>query len=194
MTESRTIDERNTVAVNGRVHLQAWRVPELESMCPDGWTNVPRSEKRARLRQPSDFPVSPFHNVHEKNIAVDGFLEQLAIAMDPNGSATTSASHLALGDGTTAPSGTNTSLNNEVYRTFVGDSSPNGRDLVTSTFISQNEMNGEALREIGLTTGGLSDDWALLTHLVLASGDQIDQKTSEMVITVNYTIEFRRVS
>lgn len=194
MPEERTVDATNTVAVNGNVHIQAWWVDELEAMSETPWPDQSAAEKHAHLREPSDFPVSPFHDIREKNLAVDGFLEQLAIAMDPNGSADVSASHLALGDGTTAPDGTNTTLNNEVYRTFVGDSSPNGRDLVTSTFISQNEMNGEALREIGLTTGGLSDDWALLTHLVLASGDQIDQKTSEMVITINYTIEFRRVS
>lgn len=189
-----TIDERNTVAVNGNVHLQAWWVDEITAMCETPWSDLSRADKHAHLRKPSDFPAAPFHNVREKNLAVDGFLEQLAIAMDPDGSATTSASHLAFGDGTTAPDGTNTSLNNEVYRTFVGDSEPVGRDLVTSTFLSQNEANGEAIREIGLTTGSLSDDWALLTHLVLDSADQIDQKTSEMVVTVNYTIEFRRVS
>lgn len=187
-------DHQDTLTINGRVHLQAWWVSELEAMCSEGWAWLSRANRRARLRTPSNFPVSPFHSVREKNIAVDGFLEQLAIAMDPNGSADVSASHLALGDGTTAEDGTNTTLNNEIYRTFVGDSDPVGRDLVTSTFISQNEMNGEALREIGLTTGSVSDDWTLLTHLVLDSGDQIDQKTSEMVITVNYTIEFRRVS
>lgn len=194
MTEERTVDATNTVAVNGNVHIQAWWVDELKAMSETPWPDLSRADKRVHLREPSDFPAAPFHNVREKNIAVDGFLEQLAVAMDPDGAGETSASHLALGDGTTAPDGTNTALNNEVYRTFVGDSSPNGRDLVTSTFISQNEMNGEALREIGLTTGGLSDDWTLLTHLVLASGDQIDQKTSEMVITINYTIEFRKVS
>lgn len=193
MTE-RTVEETNTIAVNGNIHLQAWWLNEIQAMCETSWSGLSQADKHAHLRKPSDFPAAPFHNVRETNLAVDGFLEQLAIAMNPNGSADVSASHLALGDGTTAPDGTNTALNNEVYRTFVGDSSPNGRDLVTSTFISQNEMNGEALREIGLTTGGLSDDWALLTHLVLASGDQIDQKTSEMVVTINYTIEFRRVS
>lgn len=194
MTDERTVDEASTIAVNGKIHLQAWWVAALEAMCPENWSDLPIEDRHAYLREPSDYPAAPFHNVHERNLAVDGFLEELARGMDPNQSVDVSASHLALGDGTTAPDGTNTTLNNEVYRTFVGDSEPDGRDLITSTFISQNEANGEALREIGLTTGGLSDDWTLLTHLVLASGDQIDQKTSEMVVTINYTIEFRKVS
>lgn len=194
MTDKIDMTNADTIAMSGRFHLAAWNVDALKITQPE-WDTLPRAERHELLRSPSTYPAAPFFEIEAGNMTVDGLLEELARGMDPGQVVDVSASHLALGDDdSVAPSSSNESLNNEVYRTQVGDSAPDGRDLVTSTFISQNEMNGEAIREIGLTTGDASSDPTLLTHAVLADADQIDQKTSEMVVTIDYVIEFRNIS
>ena len=120
-------------------------------------------------------------------MVVDNYLEALAAGENPP------LAYLALGDGTTAPQATNNALNNEVYRAQVGTDEGDARDRVTSTFLSQNEANGETLAELGFVTGQTNENWTLLTHTVLDSADQYT-KTSAMVITYNYVIEWRRVS
>lgn len=180
--------------MSGRIKYAAWKVESLKMGEPD-WDALPRDERHELLRSPSTYPIAPFLEVETGNLTVDGLLEELARGMDPGQDVDVSASHLALGDEDSEdPDSSNESLNNEVYRTQVGDSEPDERDLVTSTFISQNEMNGDALREIGLATGDNSSDSTLLTHAVLDDADQVDQKTSETVITIDYVIEFRNVS
>ncbi|ELY91480.1 hypothetical protein C484_10646 [Natrialba taiwanensis DSM 12281] len=168
------------------MEIRIWDVDTVENADPE-WPNRPREERHAMLQDPSTYPAAPIHEGETTNLAVDGYFEALAAGDNPQ------PTHLAIGDDDTPAEATNTSLNNEVYRTVVGDDEPDGRDRVTSTFISQNEANGYTLREIGFVTGAVDDNWQLLTHVALDSTDHID-KTSNNMIVYNYTLEWRRVS
>lgn len=176
----------DSAGVGGRVTVRVWDVEELEANYPR-WSRRPRFLRHRLLSNPDYWPVDPIREGTTRNLATDGYLEALAAGADPE------PSHLALGDGTTAPAGTNTQLNNEVYRTLVGQDEPDGKDRLTSTMVSQNEANGLAIREIGFTDGPTGGSWTLLTHTVLDAADQIDQKTSDITVTIQYVLEYRRI-
>lgn len=95
---------------------------------------------------------------------------------------------LAIGDDATDPSPNNSQLNNEIYRTPVGQDESTGGDRLTSTLISQNEMNGESIVEIGFHDGDQA-----LTHTVLPASDRIDEKTAAMTVTIDYILQHQRV-
>lgn len=173
--------------VRGRVTLRVWSVAALERARPN-WSNLPRKTRLNLLTKPDEYPVSPTHVGTSWNMVLDNYLEALARGENPP------PSHLALGDGTTAEDATNDSLNNEVYRSTVGQDETDGRDRLTSTFISQDEANGQAIREIGFTDGATTDDWTQLTHIVLPTSDQIAEKTSEETVTYDYELLYRRVN
>lgn len=179
------IDDNATV--RGIITTRVWDVSELEDADPE-WSDRPKGERHELLRDPSSYPTAPMSETVTKNIPVDGYLEAMAAGDNPQ------PNYLAIGDGTTAPDGANTSLNNEVYRTNVGSDEQSGRDRITSTFLSQNEANGHAIREIGFTDAQQGDNWTLLTHAVLDSTDQIDEKTSATAVTFNYVLSWQRVS
>lgn len=181
------IEERSASGIRGIVTLRIWSVPDLKEY-KNNWKSLSQSEKLDILSNPSDYPVSPLEEHTSTNMVLDNYLELLAAGE------TARPTHLALGDGTTSPQGGNDSLNNEVYRTIIGQDESSGRDRLTSTLISQNEANGQSIREIGFTQGSESDNWTQLTHTVLTSTDQIDEKTSNMAVTIDYILEYRRVS
>lgn len=175
---------REGVGVVGWARLRGWPVDALQDAVNSWYIRTPAVKHRLLTDNP---PVEPLFDVTTRNLVVDNFLEILARGVNPE------VRYLALGDGTTTPQATNDALNNEVYRTGVGQDQQSGNDRLTSTFISQNEANGEAIREIGLTTGPAGGNWTLLTHLVLDPSDQVDEKTSNMAITIDYVLEFRRL-
>lgn len=173
--------------VRGRVTIRVWSVSALER-ARSNWSNLPRNARFNMLTKPDEFPVAPKHVGRSWNMVLNNYLEALAAGDNPD------PTHLALGDGTTAEDPTNNSLNNEVYRSTVGQDETDGRDRLTSTFISQDEANGLALREIGFTNGGVTDNWTQLTHTVLPTSDQIAEKTSEETVTYDYELLYRRVN
>lgn len=172
------------IGISGRIVLRAWWVDDLEAGRAV-WSQANRSLRRTWLSIPELWPAEPFLEVEMSNLVLDTYLEELARghAVQPT--------HLALGDGTTAPAPGNESLNREHYRTTLGQDEQDGKDRLTSTLISQNESNGDAIREIGLTDGRNPETSTLLTHVVLNDADQIDEKTSDMTVTIDYILEFR---
>lgn len=179
------VDPDASVGVTGRVRLRGWEVEDLRHHIPQ-WDRRLKRRRHAFLM--SDLlEVDPVFEATETNLILDNYLDILARgeAVYP--------SHLALGDGTTAPAAGNDSLNNEVYRPQVGQNVKDGHDRITSTFVSQNEANGEAIREVGLTNGRTDENWTLLTHVVLDDADQVDEKTSRIALTIDYVLEFRRL-
>lgn len=174
----------SSVGMVGRVRIRGWDVDDLRHLIPQ-WDRRRRARRHAFLT--ADLPVEPVFEATETNLILDNYLDILARgeAVRP--------SYLAIGDGTTAPDAANNALNNEVYRTSVGQSEKAGHDRITSTFISQNEANGEAIREVGLATDAREQNWTLLTHVVLDSADQVDEKTSRIAVTIDYVLEFRRL-
>lgn len=174
------------MAVSGYAAVCAWQVDALRAVRPD-WDGLARDTRHALLSGPSSWPVEPFHIGTTSNLVTDAYLEEIASGGDHI------PSHLALGDdASTQPTATDTSLNNEVYRTVVGQAEPDGADILTSTYISQNEANGSAIREVGFTDAERSGVWQLLSHALLDTADQIDEKTSNMTLTIDYVISFSR--
>lgn len=178
------IDTDGSAGVRGHATIRVWRARELNGW-NDQWENISKPARHALLKQ--DLTPSPHRVVRVENLVTDNYLAGLASGQSPQ------PTHLAIGDGTTAPDSTNDQLNNEVYRTVVGQDESSGKDRITSTFISQNEANGLAIREIGLTDGDSTGAWQLLTHLVLDSVDQVDDKTSNMTLTIDYVLEYRNL-
>lgn len=174
----------SSVGVAGRVRLRVWDVDELEEYIPQ-YSRRRRERRHALLS--AALPVEPEREVVVENMVLDNYLEMLARGANEH------PDYLALGDGTTAPDPANDSLNNEVYRTPTGQNEVTGSDRLTSTLISQNEANGEAIREVGLTTDARERSWTQLTHVVLDSADQIEEKNSKMALTIDYILEFRRL-
>lgn len=177
-------DTVDGVGLAGWARIRGFDVEALAAEIPN-WHSRRRGVRHAILSR--DPPVAPTFDVATRNLVLDNYLEILARGVSPG------LTHLALGDGTTAPDPANNSLNNERYRTRVGQDEQSGLDRITSTFVSQNEANGEAIREIGFTTGPRDGNWTQLTHLVLDEGDQIDEKNSSTAVTIDYIIEFRRI-
>lgn len=174
------------VAISGYAAVCAWKVDALRAALPE-WDELPRERRHALLSGPSTWPVAPFHVGTTSNLVTDAYLEHIASGRDPI------PSHLALGDdASTQPTATDSSLNNEVYRTIVGQAEPDGSDILTSTYISQNEANGTAIREVGFTDSERSGVWKLLSHALLDAADQIEEKTSNMTLTIDYIIHFGR--
>lgn len=172
----------------GRVEVQEWDVATLRREIK-AYDALDRVERLGRIRQ---LNAELADTVTTHNMALDGLLEFIPAALDPTAPASTSTSHLALGDGTADPQPGNETLNNEVYRIQVGDADTDGADLLASAFLSQTEANGYTISEIGLAGGRETDD-PLLTHAVLDSTETVDKNTN-MVVVFNYVLEFRRPS
>jgi hypothetical protein len=179
------IKTNDGMTVEGRITTRVWDVEQVEHADPE-WSDRSKEEKHELLCDPSDYPTAPISEGETTNIPVDGYLEALAEGDNPE------PSHLAIGDDDSQPSSSNEELNNEVYRTIVGEDEADGRDRITSTFLGQDEANGNTLKEVGFVDGSEGDDWLLLTHAALDTGDQVD-KTSNIMVTYNYTLSWRRV-
>lgn len=175
----------DAAGISGRVRLRVWTVDALRGAYP-GWDDLTR-EARHSILCDDRLRVEPDREATAENLVTDNYLVSLAAGNNPE------PSHLAIGnDDTTAAAGTNDALNNEVYRATVGSDEQDFKDRLTSTFISQNEANGLAFREVGFASGPRDAAWELLTHTILASADQIDEKTSNMTVTIDYILSYRR--
>lgn len=181
---SPSITLRDGLGVSGRAVLRVWDVDELVAERPS-WRFMNRGLREAFLMHRELWPCEPRRVIRSENLILDNYYQLLASGTHPD------LSNLALGDGTTAPAAGNDSLNNEVYRTIVGQREQDGADRLTSTLISQNEANGQDIREVGLTTGSETEPSQLVTHIVLDSADRIEPKTSDMTVTIDYIIEYR---
>lgn len=187
MIERRGVSDGSPLGFEGRITARTWSVGQLRGHIKQ-WPLLTDEEKLARIRQLDDDAAEDVIETH--NLVVDGLLRFIVQGLDPTSSESAEASHLALGTSTDTPATGNESLGNEVYRTAVGDADRDGFDLITSTFVSQAEANGETITEIGLCGGPDGSD-PLLTHALLGSGEEID-KNSQMVVTIDYTLELRR--
>lgn len=171
----------------GRITARTWEVEDLRKHIKS-WPALSDEQKHERLRELGDELTADV--TETENIPLDGLLAFIARGLDPTDASEAEAAYLALGDDTTTPDSTNTELGNEIYRTVVGDADRDGADLLTSTFLSQAEANGETITEVGLAGGDVGSGEPLLTHALFASGDEIE-KNSQMVATIDYILEIR---
>lgn len=176
------------IGVTGRITTRTWTPKTLRSNIK-AWPILESDKERLKKIRELDDHLA--ESVSETtNIPVDGLLSFIADGLDPTSSKRAEASHLAVGTGTTDPRGSDTTLDTEVYRTIVGDAETSGKDLITSTYLSQTEANGHTITEIGLC-GGPAPDGTLLTRALLGPGRDIEKK-SGMIATIDYILELRR--
>lgn len=182
------IRDRAGLGVKGTITARTWDVSTLTREIKS-WPTLDEDEQHAVLSTLSDDHATSVARI--ENIALDGLLGFIARGLNPADPTSAEASHLALGTGTAAPVEGGTELTAEVYRTPVGDADVGGSDLLTSTFISQAELNGITISEVGLAGGSVASGEPMLTHAVLDPADHI-QKNSTMVVTINYELSIRR--
>ena len=173
---------------HGEVTTRVWS-PETLRQQIKSWPLLDSdTERLQRIRELDDELAESVETT--TNIAVDGLLNSIARSLDPTTSVSLRATHLALGTSTGEPDSTDDELGNEVYRSVVGDGDVDNFDLLTSTFLSQTEANGHLRTELGLVSGQ-AQDAPLFTHAVLNPDQQVE-KSSDMVLTIDYVLEFRR--
>lgn len=120
----------------------------------------------------------------QKNTTTTGMNKYLVDCADL-GQTPISDYYLAVGNDDTAPSSTNTSLNNEVYRTSYTNSTDNGSSVKISTYIGSGGANGYTIKEVGYFTansGGL-----MLNHSILSS---YIAKDSSFALQVDVSFSF----
>lgn len=100
--------------------------------------------------------------------------------------------YLAVGDGDTATTNTDTSLDNEVFRTFRGSLTRNGYVVFSEFNILKAEAN-TTLKEMGIFVGSSASssvDTGKLWSRVLINPPLL--KTSSIELLVQYTVTFIR--
>lgn len=169
------------VAVSDNVRVALHDLETLRDRYPD-WDSLDKAEKLRRARD-----VPPDRVVTASNLTTTGHHELLVDVLDETQSTNEDASHLAVGtDDGTDPSSGNSSLNNEVYRTTIAETTDNGATLFTSTFLDSTEANGNDLVEVGLVTSDSSGSDILLNHSIIDVINKDDETTATIDVELTY--------
>lgn len=176
-------DISDGISIQGHLTVRSYDVETIRGEYP-GWDSMDDEERLSALES-----IEPDEKSQTSNLVLDSYLTDLAIAIANNSMENVDITHLAVGNGTTAPASTNTTLNNEVYRTKIGTRESDAGDVLTSTLFGQTEANGYTLTECGLT-GSKVTDQDVHTHAVFDSADQID-KNSGMVVVIDYILQLQ---
>lgn len=130
------------------------------------------------------------------NVTCADYHDHLVAVHDPEvpgGSLGATFSHLAIGNNATAPVVTNSSLNNEIYRTTVSEYNRQSRESSIIVFLdAESEVNGNNLYELGLVTGPTSGEWFLVNHALIDDPTgRLEPKTSAVAATFEVNIRYR---
>lgn len=151
------------------------------------FSNLPIERQLAITRLLVPISVHPF-----RNTATIGQFETLAEKMNPNLDIPLAAGFMAFGtDNSVSASPSDTSLNNEGYRTGVTEANSSGDTLQTTTFLSATEANDmnpgdNYIREIGLCTHGTPGEGRLLSHTLVDP----EPKSNQTVVTTEYNLRY----
>lgn len=173
--------------LTGRIERKTYSTEDLRDS-HDNWDTLTDAEKLSLIRE-----TSPDTEETVYNVTTQRFHEYLVDNLDPDitTNANLEAVWMALGDDSaTGTDVTDTDLNNRVFKKEITDHADNGTELLSSTFVSSTEANGETLNEIGLYTGdpaNLSDDAVFLINHATFS-DVV--KDSDRTITFDVTLTF----
>ena len=167
----------DTISITGRIDTKAYSAETL----PDNWDELSDKDKLKATRE-----LEPVEEHTDYNTTVFGMHEYFAINLDPTQTLEEDVTHLAIGDDDTAPSETNDTLNNEVFRKEVTDYSQTDNELLASTFIESDEANGETFREVGLFAGPDTAD-RMWNHSTIASIEKDNTRTITIDVTLTFT-------
>ena len=166
----------STLKAIGRIDTKVY---DDESL-PDDWGSLSDSEKLSSLRD-----VEPVESYTDYNTTVNGMHVYFAQNLDGSQSVDKDAAYLAVGDDDTAPTTSDSTLTNEVFRKQITDYSQTGNELLASTFIQSSEANGETFREVGLFAGSNPSD-TMFNHSTIS--DIV--KDGTRTITIDVTLQF----
>jgi len=173
----------DTINITGRIDTKAYSADTL----PNNWDELSDKEKLEATRE-----LEPVEEHTDYNTTVFGMHEYFAINLDATQTLEEDVTHLAIGDDDTAPSDTNDTLNNEVFRKSVTDYAQTDNELLASTFIESDEANDETFREVGLFAGGLEPgdtDFPdrMWNHSTIASIEKDNTRTITIDVTLTFT-------
>lgn len=176
MTVTTYTDTQSYAGCN--VHVFEHDIDTLRKQWP-GWDENPKWVKRELAKR-----TEPDREQHHSNTTVDGLHKYIVDNLDPSQSVNKTASHLAVGKGTSQPASGDTSLNNEVTRVQTTDDSDNGTTLFTSTFLDTTEANGNTLEEVGLFTA--ASGGTMLNHALISSITKDDETTATIDVSLTF--------
>lgn len=169
--------------ITGRIDTKAYSTDSL----PNNWDEMSDKEKLETTRN-----IEPDESHTDYNKTVNGMHEYFAINLDGSSSIDEDVTHLAVGDDSTTPQTSDTTLTNEVFRKTVTDYSQTDNELLASTFIESSEANGNTIREVGLFAGGLAPGDTgypdrMWNHSVIADIVKDDTRTITIDVTLTFT-------
>lgn len=178
-----TIDITDRYGYQGIVRLRVFDVADLRAE----WSLWDHFSDTTKLRATRLLEAK--QQVVVENQILNNFYTSVNKHLDRNDTGSgLSASHIAIGDNSTSVSATADTMNNEVYRTLVGQTDQSGTDLITSSLIGQAEAVGEDIKEVALAPGPDPTTDSILTHTALPSGSQVTNKSSGEAVTIDYTL------
>lgn len=165
------------LGVTGRVRVRSYDVETLGSVEPRFEKLSPESK-----RQVTSY-CEPLRDSQGHNVILDQWFDELTTAMDLGEQNTISQpNEFAVGDDDTPEDSDDTELENEVFRGDLDTQSGGGDDYTATGFLDSGEANDHTIREVGLVADGL---------FVNRSTDFPEEdKTSGIVITINFTITY----
>lgn len=172
-----------TLPIADNVVIEAYDTTQI-----DGLSGKSRTEKIEQLDAESPDAVLTDHNT-----LTDDYLGELIKQLSPNVVGTKiTATHVALGDDDSSFDRSDSSLNNELYRFQVDDSTRNDRELATATLIEAGQAVGDDLLEVGLVD---DTEGILLNHTSINDPDGILQpKLDEYAALIKVDIRLRDIS
>ena len=169
----------------GRITIKRYDAKTF-SLFGTAWEQASKQAKLAAVRA-----YEPLSVQHYRNTATRGQHELIVDHLDREQSPEETAAYLAVGDdNSTSASSSDTSLNNETYRTTVTDSRDIGTELKLTTFLGATEANSaDAIREVGLFSAANQGEGHMLNHSLVDP----EPKSSEVSVTVTVTLGYRAV-
>lgn len=145
----------------------------------DSWDSFRKEKKIELIRS-----VKPEEEYSTHNITCVGLDETIVDLLDESNQMTESASDIAVGDDdSTAPSHSNTSLNNKVGELEISTFEDQGSSLLMSAFADSSQLNNYVIKEAGIIT----EEDTLLNHADITNVDKTSSKTMTIEITLSFT-------
>jgi len=182
-----TLSEHSTQGQDDNVEVAVYDTSELSDEYSD-WDSLSDEEKLAVLE--GEDPETQFT---EHNVTTNDYHGQLADLANPNSSTTPlTASHIAFGNNRTAPSPSNSALNNEQVRFEVTDKSVSGLEYQSITLLSSDQAVGVNLEEAGLFSAAAGG--TMFNHVLLSEDPLLEPKTQDYAVTIRINLQYKDAS
>lgn len=183
LTQIMNADQTHVAASIDNVEVLIHAVEDLRAQIPD-WDELTRREKLQRSRD-----VEPVRRWETHNVTLEQYHEEIIRGLDPAVENDLEISHLALGNGDSAPSVGDDGLENELFRTTITDIVNRDTEILASTFLTSSMANGDSYYE-GAIVGERAEGSDLFVNRLLLDDPEgrLDPKTSQNTATVNITI------